>query len=31
VSGAEAQKSEKGNYYATTLPAGPARLGEMLA
>ena len=30
VSAAEAQKCEKVDYYATTLPPGPARLGEML-
>jgi hypothetical protein len=30
VSASEAQKREKADYYATTLPPGPARLGEML-
>lgn len=30
VSAAEAQKFEKEDYYATKLPPGPARLGEML-
>jgi hypothetical protein len=30
VNGAEAAAHEKSDYYATTLPAGPARLGEML-
>jgi hypothetical protein len=30
VSAAEAQKFEKPDYYATQLPPGPARLGEML-
>lgn len=30
VSAAEAQKCEKEDYYATKLPPGPARLGEML-
>jgi hypothetical protein len=30
VSAAEAQKFEKQDYYATKLPPGPARLGEML-
>jgi hypothetical protein len=30
VSATVAQKSEKSDYYATTLPPGPARLGEML-
>jgi hypothetical protein len=30
VSGAEAAAEEQADYYATTLPAGPSRLGEML-
>jgi hypothetical protein len=30
VSAAEAKAEEKADYYATTLPAGPPRLGEML-
>jgi hypothetical protein len=30
VNGAEAQACEKADYYATRLPPGPARLGEML-
>lgn len=30
VNAAEAAAEEKADYYATTLPAGPARLGEML-
>lgn len=30
VSAAKAQQSEKEDYYATKLPPGPARLGEML-
>jgi hypothetical protein len=30
VKAAEAQKCEMADYYATTLPPGPARLGEML-
>jgi hypothetical protein len=31
VSVADAKKCEMADYYATTLPPGPARLGEMLA
>jgi hypothetical protein len=30
VNSAEAQRCEKADYYATTLPPGPPRLGEML-